>query len=376
MPKDRLIGVGTALVVCLVVMGWFAGGAQASPGEPSADSTMCANCHVTPGLQVQYPNGEVRSAYVDPAISQGSVHGGRVQCTACHPDIQSWPHLEPGTVAEGPRDVATLVRSGAVCGECHPDEYQAYLGSRHAQALAEGKSDSAVCSDCHGNHDIQPANSEKTGLALGPAMESCGKCHEQEYDQYRVSVHGRAIATNGDVNAPVCVDCHGVHDIGLANSADFRRESPYLCATCHADKQMMGEYGISTDVFNTYVADFHGTSSQLFGTLRGAAPQQATCYDCHGTHNIAAPEDPTSQVISQNVQKTCQECHQDAGATFPAAWLGHSVPSPTQAPLVYWIRQIYIVLIVVSIGGLIVHILLDLLRFTRDHLQRGGQRHA
>lgn len=376
MPELRLPGVSAAAAVCLLLCCLLTAGAEAFAGEPADDAAMCAACHATPGIQVNYPNGETRSAYIDPVAYSESVHSGNLQCTACHQGVESWPHLDAGMVREGPRDVAALLRSQAACGECHPDEYQAYLGSRHAQALSEGDADAAVCSDCHGAHDIQPANSDQTGLALGPAMHSCAKCHEEQYTAYSESVHGRQLLAKSDVNMPVCVDCHGYHNMARATTAEFRRQSPYLCATCHADEQMMGEYGISTAVFNTYVADFHGASSQLFGTAHAAAPAQATCHDCHGTHNIAATQDPSGQVMRQNVQRTCQECHTDASARFQDAWLGHSEPSPTQAPLVYWIRQIYIVLIVVSIGALIVHILLDLLRFVRDHARGGSQSHA
>ena len=44
----------------------------------------------------------------------------------------------------------------------------------------------------------------------------------------------------------------------------FRLQSPEMCGKCHADKELMQKYGISTDVFDTYVADFHGTTVAIF----------------------------------------------------------------------------------------------------------------
>ena len=63
---------------------------------------------------------------------------------------------------------------------------------------------------------------------------------------------------------PTCIDCHGVHNIEDPRTAAFRLQSPEMCAKCHADRALMAKYGISTDVFNTYVADFHGTTVAIF----------------------------------------------------------------------------------------------------------------
>ena len=55
----------------------------------------------------------------------------------------------------------------------------------------------------------------------------------------------------------------------------------------------MSKYGISTQVVNTYVADFHGTTVTLFEKI---SPDQITnkpvCFDCHGVHNIKKVDDP------------------------------------------------------------------------------------
>ena len=63
---------------------------------------------------------------------------------------------------------------------------------------------------------------------------------------------------------PTCIDCHGVHNIGDPTTAEFRLKSPEMCAKCHTDPAIMDKYGISTQVLNTYVADFHGTTVTLF----------------------------------------------------------------------------------------------------------------
>ena len=76
-----------------------------------------------------------------------------------------------------------------------------------------------------------------------------------------------------DLTVSYCIDCHGVHNINDPTTAAARARSPELCAKCHADKDLMESYGISTDVFDTYISDFHGTTVVLF---EKTAPDQET----------------------------------------------------------------------------------------------------
>ncbi len=60
----------------------------------------------------------------------------------------------------------------------------------------------------------------------------------------------------------------------------------------------MNKYGISTEVLDTYVADFHGTTQVLF---EQETPEQQfnkpVCYDCHGVHDIARTDDPQKGLL-------------------------------------------------------------------------------
>ncbi|MBK7452544.1 MAG: hypothetical protein IPJ46_02160 [Anaerolineales bacterium] len=38
---------------------------------------------------------------------------------------------------------------------------------------------------------------------------------------------------------PTCIDCHGVHNIQDPTTAQFRNETPQLCAKCHANDTLM-----------------------------------------------------------------------------------------------------------------------------------------
>ncbi len=138
----------------------------------------------------------------------------------------------------------------------------------------------------------------------------------------------------------------------------------------------MAEYGISTQVFDTYVADFHGTTVQLFEVL---APDQETnkpvCIDCHGVHHIVATGDPESTVFQENLLSTCQRCHPDATANFPTAWLSHYQPTPDEATLVFLVRLFYRILIPLVIGLMVLYVLMDVFRRLRTRRSR-DVRHA
>ena len=122
----------------------------------------------------------------------------------------------------------------------------------------------------------------------------------------------------------------------------------------------MTEYGLSTEVLETYISDFHGTTVLLFEEI---TPDQETnkpvCVDCHGIHDIRATDDPESRVIKENLLTTCQRCHPDATANFPSSWLSHYQPTPEKAPLVFGVNTFYAVIIPTVIGGMLLYIGLD-----------------
>lgn len=343
---------------------------QAAPVQQDALGETCVTCHATPGLQMVLPSGEVRSVTVDPERYRDSVHGTTLQCTACHADVQGYPHLGREFLRSEAREVPFLIRSAATCGACHQEQYLDYLGSTHARELANGNAAASVCADCHGNHTIQPSGAERSGLMLGPAVYACSQCHVQEFAEYAGSVHGKALMQDLDPNVPACVDCHGNHRIDDPAQPGFRRQSPYLCASCHADPALAAQYSMSVHILDTYVADFHGTSVQLFPFNTESKPNQAVCYDCHGVHSILSTLDPNNAAMRNNLLTLCQECHPDAEENFPDAWMGHYPPSAERYAPVYWIRNIYIAILTVGMAAMVGHVGLDMGRAVLNNGRR------
>lgn len=309
------------------------------------DNTYCASCHSLEDLSLTLANGDVLDLTVTADTLAHSVHGEGnewqpLACVDCH-DSYSFPH-EPVTAADSR---AYSLEKYPACGECHQPKYEQAQDSVHAQALAEGELEAAVCTDCHGAHDTPPPAEPRERIS-----QTCRQCHSTIYDEYAQSVHGEALISEGNEDVPTCINCHGVHNINDPTTAQFRVRSPELCAGCHADTELMNKYEISTDVFTTYVADFHGTTVTLFEHQDpDIETNKAVCYDCHGVHNIQKPDNPESG-IKNNLLETCRQCHPDASESFPDAWTSHFKPSLEHNPLVYLVNSFYWMVIPATLG--------------------------
>lgn len=322
--------------------------AQSAPAQ-GGDNTTCLGCHSQPGLSVELASGEVLPLTVDPNVYHSSVHGN-LTCTSCHTNIDGYPHPK---LTAGDRRSFQMERYQQ-CRNCHPDQYTESLDSTHARELAAGNRNAAICTDCHGAHDVTDPDNPRQKIS-----QTCAKCHSAISEQFVNSVHGEALE-NGNPDVPTCTDCHGSHTQEDPRTAAFRLKSPNICGGCHGDAALMEKYGISVDVFNTYVADFHGTTVTLFERQHPDQPtNKAVCTDCHGVHNITAADDSKASVAKQNLLVTCQRCHPDATTDFPSSWVGHFQPSRTNQPLVYYINLFYKILIPAVIGGMALFVALD-----------------
>ncbi len=327
-------------------------------GIHDGSDAACLKCHSDPDLAMTFLNGEVLSLYLDVEAYHGSVHGDRLACIDCHQRNAIVPHQSPQVRSR--RDFALAEYD--LCKRCHFENYTRTLDSMHFDAMAEGKEDAPVCTDCHGAHTVIRLEESRTKIA-----KTCSTCHDDIYEEYAASVHGSALSEEDNPDVPVCITCHGVHNISSATTASFRQASVGLCAGCHGNKELMTKYEISTDVLKTYLDDFHGKTVGFYQEQASEVwPDVAVCTDCHGVHDMKHADDPGSRVIKENLVTTCRKCHPDASTNFPAAWLSHYEPSLDKAPLVYLIRQYYRILIPGMMLGLALNIALDLWRLARN----------
>jgi nitrate/TMAO reductase-like tetraheme cytochrome c subunit len=338
------------LPALLAGLGWWLAPAPILAQEPPAENTQCLMCHSNPDLEIQFPDGSATPGHVSGAAYAQSVHGQEnMTCGGCHPNHQEYPH--PELAAADARALTMALNEN--CLECHPDQAERVQDSNHARALAQGNPDAAVCVDCHSAHNTASLHEARVEIAA-----TCRQCHAGIYDDYSASIHGKALREESNVDVPTCVDCHGVHTMDDPHTAGFRLFSPNVCGSCHADEALMGQYDISTHVFETYVADFHGTTVTLFEKQSpDAATNKAVCYDCHGAHAILAMDDPAGLAASkENLLVTCQKCHPEATINFPDSWTGHYPANFDKQPLVSVVNLFYAIAIpgIVGFMGLFV----------------------
>ncbi|MCB1956207.1 MAG: cytochrome b/b6 domain-containing protein [Rhodocyclaceae bacterium] len=214
-------------------------------GAPVAD---CATCHdrlweaaKAAGTAAERPALErvVKNA----AAYRESFHArpdadhperAKATCTQCHNT-----HTFNVPAAGTPAHDAWRATIPALCGEsCHEDHLEDYSASVHGVAiLEEGKSDAAVCSDCHTTHQIDNTSKDPTKLLI---TSNCGNCHEAEYKTYRATYHGQ-VHSLGYAYTAKCFDCHGSHDILKPTDPDSsvhpdnRLET---CRECHDGKKL------------------------------------------------------------------------------------------------------------------------------------------
>ena len=79
---------------------------------------------------------------------------------------------------------------------------------RYAKALERGDSTAPLCVDCHGAHDVARATEPR-----GRISQTCARCHAGVAATYASSVHGRDLIDNNSPDVPACTDCHRAHDV-------------------------------------------------------------------------------------------------------------------------------------------------------------------
>jgi predicted CXXCH cytochrome family protein len=362
----------------------------ALPARPLHAQADCLSCHGTPGMT----DSSGKSISIDGDKFHGSIHGS-LKCTDCHTNVKGYPHAANAAVvdcstchADEAAGLAGSVHAKAsehpclschgdphqivpktdaaspvyplnipkTCGTCHGNPalakqhglanvYGSYMDSIHGFAVSkEGLLVAANCSSCHGSHGILSHKDPKSPTYRTNIPGTCGKCHVGINEQYQAGIHGKAVAA-GNLNAPVCTDCHTAHGIVEPTSSEFRMQSTPVCGNCHKDK------------FSTYRDTFH---SQL--GLLGGYVQTARCWDCHEAHDVLPASDPRSPIAPANLVTTCGKCHAGANASF-VKYQPHANPRDRRlSPALYYIRLFMNLLLASVLTFFLIHTVLWLIR--------------
>lgn len=213
---------------------------------------------------------------------------------------------------------------------------------------------------CSSNADLSVYAPESTDVPLRVWMRT----YPIEFKEWSESVHGVAYLA-GDTNAATCNDCHDDPETADTGTAAFHQEIPGRCGRCHSDKEMMSGYDISADVYDTYLADFHGTTIAYYQAVDpDSIRYEAVCTDCHGSHAIHASDNESSSVHANNLTATCQKCHHEAPTAFVSAF-GHyrttlAPVSSADSPVVFLVKLFYQALTPIILGGMFFYILIDI----------------
>jgi len=383
----------------------------ATPATAQLSNDECMGCHGEATATKDAGNGKTTSVYVDPALFAKSVHNP-LECSSCHADIKAYPHdpapvkvacaechvdaskatrrgVHARAIKSGNRNAATClschgpahailgstdgksrtarVNVAQTCGACHSQKFVmessgvsqqpifSYRNSVHGRAVANGSTKAAVCTDCHGSHEILSPRDQRSPINRFNIPTTCGKCHAAARAEFVISVHGRA-AGRGNSQAPVCTDCHGIHNIKShidpTSSVASQQIARTTCGQCHGGVKLTQELGIKGGRLSTYQDSYHGLARRLGSDVA------ANCASCHGVHNILPSSDPRATTNRANLVKTCGKCHPGAGTKFAIGKVHLEEMmdgGETGEVLVHWIRRIYIVLIVATIGFMLLH---------------------
>ncbi len=408
------------LIALLLLLPVFA----VAAGKPKTAAKMsneeCLACHNDATL-TKDENGKQVSLHVDDAAFKASIHS-TFGCTDCHADIKAFPHdptpvmpkcatchsdeqaaydhgIHAKAAAAGNTNVAkcqdchgnvhTILPAGdpkskvahanipQTCGACHGQKlvmsssgvssttFNSYEQSVHGKAVSGGSEKAAVCTDCHGAHDILGGGDPKSTVFKFNVPDTCAKCHADVAQHYKESIHGKQVA-QGNWQAPVCTDCHGIHTIKAPSdpgSAVAAANVANTCAGCHASVRLSSEFGLPGNRVSTYLASYHGMASKV------GSNTVANCASCHGVHDILPSSDPRSKINSAHLAETCGKCHPGANQRFIAAkvHLDGTQKADVGSKVLGLISKFYIWMIVAVIGGMVLHNLIIIRKKLKLH---------
>ena len=358
---------------------------QSAHGKKDGPGLECQSCHgshgVLPASKLERAacegcHGDIVQAYQDSVHGKALANGVKeaAQCQNCHSTIHA---LKSQKDPDAPTH---RKRMAETCGKCHadralverrhipiPQAYQLYQQSVHGRAVAAGKS-GATCNDCHESHNLRRANDPTSSIYRENIPKTCGKCHAEESRQYAESIHGVAMV-QGATKSPVCTDCHGEHSIRAPRDPASRVSVASVsttCAHCHEAEGISQKYDIPGRRLTSYADSFHGLA------VRGGSKIAANCASCHGIHDIRPSRDPRSSINPTNLPKTCGNCHPGAGENFAKGPM-HVSMSKESSPILFYVQNFYILMIVMTIGGMAIHNGLDFFRkLRREYRRRSG----
>ncbi|HAL55010.1 MAG TPA: cytochrome B [Bacteroidetes bacterium] len=358
-------------------------------GTNGAPAVSCKQCHGTHNVDSPKLTGSkfhaanqpascgtchenVRDTYVHSSHAKAFSEGikGAPHCISCHQNGVT-------RVQAGEDSTKLKIKQEKLCLACHLDDpnvrsrisptagfIASFQASVHSAALDRGNGKAANCIDCHGSHEMKKGSDPSSRVNKFNIPATCGRCHQEITEQYTYSVHGAAVSKGIDA-APVCTDCHGEHNIlrhtDPKSPVARGNVSAQVCSPCHSSLKLSQKFGLASDRFKSFADSYHGLATEA------GSVEVANCASCHGVHDIKPSSDPSSRIHKNNLAATCGTCHPGANENFTKGSV-HVIVTEKQEEVLYFVATAYIVLIVVTIGGMFFHNLLDFIKKSKKQL--------
>ncbi len=273
------------------------------PHPPAEGKNTCFECHVKLGDK----HTEIAEQW------EKSVHGkAEVGCADCHGGDPRTDEMNLAMLPEaGYLGVPPRIVIPEICGGCHSDvermrqynlptdQYVKYISSVHGSKLKDGDTQVAICTDCHGAHDVKKASDPTADVYPLNIPELCARCHSDpelmqpydiptdQFDLYKNSIHGQRLLVDQYLRAPSCTSCHGSHGARPPND----EEVVNVCGKCHSATE-----------------DYYQQSRHY--KIGENGPK---CWTCHGTHDVFKTDESLfiHQEPREDQDQPCGSCHLD-----------------------------------------------------------------
>ncbi len=356
------------------------------------DGLECLDCHIDrdtiPHLDVEEcAQCDACSVCHDDKAATYTIHGrGEVgsspdtpHCHDCHGDHD----ILPSSVKRSKTHPVNLPQT---CGTCHENldlttkyeilidhPIEIYQTSVHGQATRGGIYVAASCNDCHSTggtaHRILAPGFPDSSINHFNIPFTCGKCHKGIENDFWEGIHGRLVA-RGETDAPVCTDCHGEH--GILSPDDPRspvsrsKVAEMTCSPCHESAVLNEKYGLATERLD-HVHRLVPRAQEP----RPATPMWPTAPRVTAsTGSCRAPirHRPSTRRTSSTPVASATRIFRRRWPSTPI----HGVAGEgLRTPIADVVENVYIIAIVVIIGLMVLHWLIDLQRHLRDVLANG-----
>jgi len=239
-------------------------------------------------------------------------------CASCHGGDPTKADMDAMSKSAGFRGKIERNQIPALCGRCHSDpafmrqynpslrtdQLSQYQTSVHGKLFGKGDTKVAVCTDCHGVHNLRAPSDAGSNVHPLNVAKTCARCHANaeymkdykiptdQFAKYSTSVHHDAMAVRGDLSAPTCTTCHGNHGATPPGVGTVQN----VCSTCHVFQAQLYAQSPHKAAFDN--AGFPG------------------CVTCHSNHAVVHPTDAK---IGTDAQSVCLQCHVAGDAGYQTA---------------------------------------------------------